>query len=213
MALSFWVSSRSTRSERVASQPASLADIFDEIEHNTLKNDSDDGVRLGALLNAVGRRSYGPLLLVIGLFAVSPITVIPGMTWLAAFLTGIVAGQMALGLPRPWLPKRALETKIPRKLLNVGLHRGRPWAERIDKVLKPRLEFLAAPPFVNLIALICIAAALVTIPLSLIPIAPILPSIAILLFGLGMTAKDGLLLLLGTSACAGAGWLVAPLIF
>ncbi|MEJ0058621.1 MAG: exopolysaccharide biosynthesis protein [Terricaulis sp.] len=200
------------REKRASAPPTNLGGMFDEIAASVNK-DAGEGVRLAIILNAVGRRAYGPLLLVIGLFAISPITVIPGMSWFAAFVTLLIAGQMAIGLKRPWLPKGLLETRIPRDALHKGLEKGRPWADRIDKLLKPRLTFLTAPPFVNVIALVVVAAALITIPLAMIPLAPLLPSAAIVLFGLGMTARDGLWLSIGLALCAGAIWLVAPLIF
>ncbi|MDX2235174.1 MAG: exopolysaccharide biosynthesis protein [Hyphomonadaceae bacterium] len=171
-----------------------------------------DAVTLRELLGAVGRRSYGPLLLVIGLFSISPATVVPGMTWLSAGLTLVVALQMALGMQRPWLPKGALDRSISRDLVVKGVNGFRPWARRIDSFLKPRLTFLAAAPFVNLIALLCAAAALITIPLGFIPFAPIAPGLVIVIFGLGMTARDGLLLLLGVAGVAGTAALSWPLI-
>jgi hypothetical protein len=86
--------------------------------------------------------------------------------------------------------------------------------ERLDGVwLRPRWTALTQPPFVNLIALLVIAAALVTIPLGLIPFAPLAPGLAIVLFGLGMTARDGLWLALGAVVFGGALWLAIPLIF
>lgn len=166
-----------------------------------------EAVTVREVLGAVGRRSYGPLLLVIGLFSISPATVVPGMTWLSALLTLVVALQMAFGLQRPWLPKGALEVTIPRDLLVKGVNGFRPWAKRIDAFLKPRLTFLAQAPFVNLIALMCVAAAVITIPLGFIPFAPIAPGLAIVLFGLGMTARDGVVLLIGSALVLGAGWI------
>jgi hypothetical protein len=74
------------------------------------------------------------------------------------------------------------------------------------------LKFLSQPPFVNLVAVMCIVAALVTFPLGLIPLAPLAPGLAVVFFGLGMVARDGLWLGLGTAAMAGALWLVKPLI-
>jgi hypothetical protein len=161
----------------------------------------------------VGRRSYGPLLLVIGLFAISPATVVPGMTWLAAALTLLIAGQMLIGMKRPWLPRKALQAQLPGDGTLQALDKVRPWAKRVDAVLKPRLTFLTQPPFVNLIALFVIAAALVTFPLGLIPFAPLAPGLAVVFFGLGMVARDGLLLTLGAAALGGAFWLASPLIF
>lgn len=174
---------------------------------------ADGGVSVGELLDAAGRRSYGPLLLVIGLFAISPATLIPGMTWLAAAVTFLIAGQMALGLKKPWLPKGLRERRVPAEKLVSGVGKAIPWARRIDKFLKPRLQFLAGPPFANLIALACIAAAIITIPLGFIPLAPAIPSLAIVIFGLGMTARDGLILALGLAISAAAAAMVWPIIF
>jgi hypothetical protein len=185
---------------------------LDEIERRARESDGDP-FTLGDIVEAVGHRSYGPLLLVIGLFAISPATVVPGMTWLSAALTLVVAGQMLLGLRRPWLPPKALKAKLPREGSLKAIDKVRPWARRVDAVLKPRLTFLTYPPFVNLIALFVIAAALITFPLGLIPLAPLAPSAAVVFFGLGMVARDGLLLTVGAAALAGAFRLAFPLIF
>lgn len=192
--------------------PQNLTDVLDEI---ATKVDGDAPTRpltLGEVLNAFGRRSYGPLLLVIGLFAISPATVVPGMTWFAAALTLLVAGQMALGLPRIWLPRQALAIELPRGGVHDGLSKSRGLAKRVDGLLRPRLTFLSHPPFANLVALLCIAAALLTFPLGLVPIAPLVPGIAIVFFALGTVARDGLWLLLGTGFVSGAIWLAGIVI-
>ncbi|GAM97510.1 exopolysaccharide synthesis, exoD [alpha proteobacterium U9-1i] len=186
-----------------------LEEIADKVDHD----DSADSLTLGEVFESVGRRSYGPLLLVIGLFAISPATVLPGMTWFAAALTLLVAGQMALGMKRIWMPQKALSACLPRQAVHNGMEKARPWARRVDAVLKPRLTFLAKPPFVNLVALFCIAAALITFPLGLIPLAPIVPGLAVVFFGLGMTAQDGLWLSLGMLVLGAAFWLAVPLVF
>lgn len=198
---------------RAASQPEGLADVFDELAHN-VNWDAERDVRLGVLLNAVGRRSYGPVLLVLGLFSISPATIVPGMTWLAAFVVLLIAGQMVFGRRRPWLPRQITNICVPRRPLFNFIEDARPRLERIDGVwLRPRLTFLNRQPFVNVIALLVAAAALVTIPLGLIPFAPLAPGFAIVLFGLGMTARDGLWLMLGAALFGAAFWLAFPLIF
>jgi hypothetical protein len=190
-----------------------LSGVLDEIASKVDHDDSADSLTLEEVFDSVGRRSYGPLLLVIGLFAISPATVVPGMTWLAALITLLVAGQMALGMKRPWLPRKALGATLPRAAMSKGLSAARPWAQKVDGVLKPRLTFLAKPPFVNVVALFCIAAALITFPLGLIPFAPLAPGLAVVFFGLGMTAHDGLWLSLGMAVLGGALWLALPMLF
>lgn len=194
-------------------EPATLNDVLDDIAQKADHDDTPESLTLGEVLESVGRRTYGPLLLVIGLVAVSPLTVLPGATWFVAALTLIVAGQMALGMRRTWLPRQALRMQLPRDGVHKGVEAFRPWARRIDALLKPRLTFLARPPFVNLVALLVIAAALITFPLGLIPFAPILPGVAVVFFGLGMTARDGLWLLLGAAVVSGAFWLAITRIF
>ena len=204
-----------TRPEDVTEEaPDSLSDVLDEVQEEVgEEHSSPPDMTLGELLNAVGRQSYGPLLLIIGLFAISPATIVPGMTWLAAALTLIVAGQMALGLQHMWLPDWALQAKAPRAMVRMGVREARDWSGRIDGLLRPRLAFLTRPPFVNLVALLCIGAALITFPLGLIPLAPLAPGLAVVFFGLGMVARDGLWLGLGAGAVGGAFWLAAPLVF
>lgn len=193
--------------------PANLEGVLDEIAEKCANDATPNTLTLGEILDSVGRRSYGPLLLVIGLFAISPATVIPGMTWFAAALTLVVAGQMALGRPTIWMPKKALETQLPRTAVVSGVDKSRGFARAVDKLLKPRLVFLSKPPFVNLIAVFCLVAALITFPLGLIPLAPLAPGLAVVFFGLGMVARDGLWLALGAAAMAGAIWLAKPLFF
>lgn len=194
-------------------EAANLSGVLDEIAQKADHDETPASLTLGEVFDSVGRRSYGPLLLVIGLFAISPATVLPGMTWFAAALTLLVAGQMALGMKRIWLPARALAASLPRAAVQAGVEKARPWARRVDSVLKPRLMFLSKPPFVNLVAVFCILAALVTFPLGLIPLAPLAPGIAVVLLGLGMTAHDGLWLGLGMAVLGGAVALAAPLVF
>jgi len=193
------------------SEPTNLSGVLDEIAARAGQGEGE--ISLDEIIDAVGRRSYGPLLLVIGLFAISPATVVPGMTWLTAALTLVVAVQMALGMRRIWLPRQALEAKVSRPAVRGGVEKSRGWARRIDAVLRPRLTFLTKPPFVNLVALLVVGAALITFPLGLIPFAPLAPGLAVVFFGLGMVARDGLWLALGAGAVAGAFWLASPIIF
>lgn len=203
----------STIPDRVAAHPDGLSDVFDELSNSVNRESETEHVRFGVLLSAVGRRSYGPLLLIIGLFAISPATILPGMTTVAAAITLLVAGQMALGLKRPWLPKFVLNLKVPRRPFLQFLDNTRPTVERIDGVwLRERWTFMTVPLFVNMVALCVIAAALITFPLSLIPFAPLAPGIAVVMFGLGMTARDGLWLCAGIVLTATAFWFAAPMI-
>lgn len=165
-------------------------------------------VTVGDLLNAVGRRSYGPVLLLLGFVAISPLTLIPGANVLVALVTLIFALQMVFGLPYPWIPSNALAFSFPRDYLVRGVAVADKYVAFVDRFLKPRLTFLTKVPFVNLVALACVGAALVTIPLSFVPLGPVVPSLAVLLFGLAITARDGFMLVLAGASLAGACYIL-----
>jgi len=167
-----------------------------------------ESVSVRDLLNAVGRRSYGPVILLLGFIALSPLSLIPGANSLVAVITLIFAVQMVFGRAFPWLPKRALDFSFPRKHLITGVAVMDKHAHTIDQLLKPRLTFLTRSPFVQMVAMACVAAALVTIPLSFVPLGPLLPSITILFFGLAITARDGFLLILAGVTLSGALYLM-----
>ncbi len=185
---------------------------------HSLCNETDgETVSIRDMMNAVGRRSYGPVLLLLGFIAISPLTLIPGANVFMAILILIFAVQIVVGRKYPWIPKKALEFNFPRKHLVSGVAAMAKHTHTIDALLKPRLTFLTRAPFVQLVALACVGAALITLPLSFIPFGPLLPSLTILLFGLALTARDGFVLLLAGAALAGAViilirvWKILPL--
>lgn len=171
---------------------------------DSLADDTGGGktVAVRDLLNAVGRRSYGPILFLLGFVAISPLTIIPGANWLVAFVVLVVSLQIVAGRSYPWVPSGALNYSFQREHLQTGIESVRKHAHTIDHLIAPRLTFLTDPPFAQLIGLICAGAAIVTFPLGLVPLGPFLPGLTVLLFGLGLTGRDGVLIVLAGGALA-----------
>ena len=168
------------------------------------ENTEGEKVSIADLLDAVGRRAHGPVLLLLGFISISPLTLVPGANWLIALITFIFAMQVVIGLKHPWLPGKVLKVSFPRKYLLSGIEKLEGHAYAVDRILKPRLTFLTKIPFINIVALACVAAAVITIPLGLVPFGPLLPGLTVLLFGLALTARDGVVLLVAMAALAGA---------
>lgn len=192
-------------------EPASAPDRedFSGLLEALVDETSGEQVSLRQLMEIAGHRSYGPVILLLGLVAVSPLTLLPGTTWAVAAVTLLFAGQIFFGRSQPWLPAKLVDAKFPRDLLEKTVRQSRKFARIADKLTSPRLVFLTEPPFVMIVALLCVLAALVTFPLGLIPLAPVLPGLSIVLLGIGMTARDGVFLLLSGLALAGSALLVA----
>lgn len=171
-----------------------LEDLMDEIRADS---GSSDEVSLAQIIQAVGTRAYGPLLLVPGLVALAPTGAVPGMSIVTGTIIVVVAIQLLFGRNEPWIPKRALEFSFSRDTLLSAMERGRPYARRIDDFLKPSFTQVTDFPATRIIAIVAIALALSMFPLALVPFAVAVPSSAIVLFALGLTARDGRLIIAG----------------
>ena len=69
--------------------------------------------------------------------------------------------------------------------------------------------FLTEAPFVMLPACAVCLTALVTFPLSLVPLGPVLPGVSLILLGAGMTARDGVWLMVSLASVGGSALLFA----
>lgn len=202
--------------QRVRPEIRNLSSLLDALQRkldDDQSNGGGDKIAIRDVLEAVGTRTYGPLLLIIGLVSISPATIIPGATWAFAVLTLLVALQLALHRRTPWMPRKALDMKVSERGMAKFIKASRSTAKAIDTLVKPRFAFLAERPWSIIVAILIVLAALITFPLGLIPVAPLLPGVAIVLFGLGLTARDGLLLTIATLIVGGAFWLVFGRLF
>lgn len=181
--------------------------LHDKVERDEANGDGKH-ISVREVLDLIGRRAYGPLLLLVGLISVSPAALIPGSTWALALLTVLIAAQLLFLRKTPWLPSAATKIKLSEPQLGRFTTMARPTANFLDTIIRPRLQFMADPPWVIGVALLVILSALITFPLGLIPLAPLAPGLAIVLFGLGLTARDGVLLLVGAAVVSGAFWLL-----
>ena len=161
-------------------------------------------VTLGELRAAAGDRSFGALL---ALLAIPNMVagLIPGLSILLGLPLILVSLQLLVGADRPWLPRRLARLEIPRADLRRIVGRVQPFLQRLERALKPRLEFLMAPWAERLIGLACLVLSLfVFLP---IPFANLLPATGVLLFGFSLLERDGLMAL----AAVGAVWISAAL--
>jgi hypothetical protein len=169
-----------------------LEALLDDIREDV---DKAGDISLEGILDAVGTRAYGPLLLIPGLLALAPTGAIPGMSVVTGTLILLIAAQLLIGRNSPWLPRRALEFSFSKDRLINAIELGKPYARRIDSVLKPSLSTLTKFPATRIVALVAMALAITMYPLALVPFAVAIPSAAIVLFALGLTARDGRLII------------------
>lgn len=186
-----------------ADEIISLTSLLSRIS-NSIKTSS---VSVDQVLRNIGPAAYGPLLVIPALIAIAPTGAIPGMSILTGAVIISVGIQILFSADRLWLPNGISSKKISREKLLSAIAIIKPYVSKVDYILKPRLTFLAQPPSIYCVAVICILLAISMFPLALLPFAVALPATAVLLFGIGLTTKDGLVILFGFLLTMFAVWL------
>lgn len=165
-----------------------------------------DRVSIGELLDSVQNRGYGPLLLIPSLISISPFGGIPGVSIVTGTVISLISIQMLLWSGHPWIPQKLEEFTIERSRFESGLKKSKPWIKWIDRWLTQRWTVLTTGPMHYVLAVLMILLSLSYYPLALIPLGVFLPGVANTLFALGITARDGLLIVFGLIVTAGAAY-------
>ncbi|MEP6886143.1 MAG: exopolysaccharide biosynthesis protein [Gammaproteobacteria bacterium] len=168
-----------------------------EILTQVARDETRSRVSVGDLALALQDRAIGALIFVFAFPNVIPLP--PGASSVLGAPLLFLTAQLALGL-RPWLPKLVADRSMDRAHFAVIVRRIAPWLARAERLLRPRLEALARPPFEHLIGAICL---LLSVVLFLpIPMGNMPPAIAICLFALAILERDGIWVLAGLGATA-----------
>ena len=181
-------------------QPRNLEQILDRLEESA---EEQDRVTIDAMMEAVGRRSFGSLILVVGLIAMSPLSGIPTLPSILGIMVVLIAGQLLIGKKRFWLPQKILGRSISREKFCKGLKAVRPATRFIDRLIRPRLCFMTRSAGNYVIALICVVIGITMPPLEILPFLATTAGAALTIFGLALIARDGLLAIIGILATGG----------
>ena len=179
-----------------------LPGLIDDLE--ALAADRDT-VTLGELLDALGARGHGPIILTLAALMMLPTGMIPFMPSIIGVLLALTAAEMIAGGRGVSVPARIARINIRGDLLKAALQRARKVCASIGRWLHPRARILVHGHLsLLLIAMILLAAAAVMIVIGAIPGLPFILCVPALLFGLGLTAGDGLVVGVGFAATLAA---------
>jgi len=170
-----------------------ITDIVDRMERET----EGDTVTIGELVRIVGRRGFGSILILASLLALLPTGAIPGMSFVTGAIMLIISVQLLFGADRVWLPGVLLRRKMKRSRLVGGFERVRRLKTFLRATVRRRVEFMLRPPFVNLVAVAGVILSLANFLIGPLPFGSFPSGVAFIVIGVGLTARDGLLVLLG----------------
>ncbi|MEA1080755.1 exopolysaccharide biosynthesis protein [Marinobacter qingdaonensis] len=186
--------------------PANLSQLLQRLRDQT---EGQDQVSIGDLLAAVGQRSFGPIVLVAGLIVVAPlIGDIPGVPTLLGLVVLLTLGQLLFRRETIWLPHKLTHRRVGRDKLMKGLDWMAKPARFVDRWSRPRLTWLVRGPGRYLMAIICMLVAAAMPAMEVVPFSANGGGLALMVFGMAMVARDGLLALLGMVLTGGTLWFV-----
>lgn len=190
----------------MAEKLTNLEQLLDRLEE---AREGQQEVSLGRLMDTIGRRSFSPLLLLIGVILVTPLSGIPGLPSTMGVAVFLLSIQMLLRRKYIWLPGWILRRSISEQKLSKSVRWMRRPARFIDRFLRHRLSVLVDGPASWPLALICLLLAITLPLLEPVPFAASSAGLALTCIGLAMIAHDGVFALIAYTTVLGVAGLVA----
>lgn len=176
-----------------------LQEMLDRINQSA---DDEGRVSLGQIVESVGDRSFGPLLLMVGVIAASPISGMPGVPTTMGIFILLIAVQLFFRRDHFWLPKWVLRRSLAKEKVHTAVRWLRPSARFIDRWLRPRMSALIQGGSTYLISFVCAVIAIVMPMMELVPFSAHGAGLALSAFGLALISRDGLLALIAFAVTA-----------
>jgi hypothetical protein len=146
------------------------------------------------LVDALGHRGFGLLLVVFALPTLIPIP-FPGIVILFDIPLIVLSAQIAAGRHLPWFPRWLGRQSVSHEHFAAVLERALPVLERAERLFHPRLSILLEGMGMQLAGFALLVIALVlAVP---IPLWNWLPALSVTTIGLALMARDGTALLVG----------------
>lgn len=190
-------------------KPRNLEGVLDDVEGAA---EDQDRVSIEAMQNVLGKRTFGPMLMIPGLIALSPLSGVPGTPTVVGMMVLLISGQFLLGQSSFWLPQWVLKRSVSRSRFDKAMKFMRPVARFVDHFIKPRLTVLVDGPAGYAIAAVCLLLAITAPMLEVIPFAITGVGAAVTAFGIALISDDGLLAFIALICCAGTSYLIVDLL-
>lgn len=151
------------------------------------------------ILLGLKHRVFGFTLLIFALPCCLPMP--PGIPTVCGIALVIIALNLIAARRRLWLPGAIANKSVSRADLRRMVARAVPYLERLEKVCKPRWAIVTDTVGKVLIGIVILALGVIMIlPIPFLGNMP--PGFAASLIAIGMTERDGLIVLLGTAVSA-----------
>ncbi|QXT39119.1 exopolysaccharide biosynthesis protein [Gymnodinialimonas ceratoperidinii] len=169
-----------------------LSNLADDVAEAAKEEDG----QVDKMVQSAGASGLLPIMTLLGLLLVSPLSGIPLFSTSMGLMIALCAAQTAMGRDKLWLPDFLRRRKVKPGRVVSAMDRVHSVAEWLEARATSRLTWLSEPP--SRLVFLCVAALYgVLMPLmEFIPFTSSFLGAAVLLTGLGLLLRDGILLLL-----------------
>ncbi|MCB2212200.1 exopolysaccharide biosynthesis protein [bacterium] len=169
-----------------------------------LENKTSDVITLGTIIQSLGTRGFGVLLFILSLPSALPVPA-PGYSTPFGLLISGLAIQMMIGRQTPVLPQWALKRSISYDAAQKIFGAGIKFLHKTEALVRPRMSWMGSRFGKAAISILVLAmAVLMILP---IPLTNTIPAAVIFMIGIGLTERDGLIIILS----AIGGWIAVAL--
>jgi hypothetical protein len=152
----------------------------------------EEHVSVASLVRSLRERSFGMIMLLLGLLAI-----LPGISILAGILLLAIGFQMTMAHKTPVLPRVIADRTFPIHRMAQLIERVSPVIRALEKIIRPRWHtpFVVTKRIVGLVVLMLAVTLFLPVPLS-----NIIPGLLIMLIAVAYLEEDGVLLSLALCA-------------
>jgi hypothetical protein len=170
-----------------------IADLLSQTVHGLPDAVSSPNPPVSELIEQLGPRSFG---IVVVLFGLPNLLPVPGLPMVCGLVIGIIAIQMLIGRDSLALPRWVGDRRVSRENLCRVIDKAEPTLRFMEKLMRPRWTILTdgrAQKAIGLMLLLLAIALMAPIPFF----GGIPPGIAVILLGLALVERDGLFVIFG----------------
>lgn len=191
-----------------SAEDRALRETTSQVLHRLTVGRPEDKVSFGDMLDVLGERSFGLLLILLALPNCIPFPGVPGVSFITGMAILYISIQLILARDEPSLPEWVSRKSFTRSQFARFIGKTAPLLRWLEKPIRPRLSALVAGPGERVIGLVALIHA-ITLALP-IPMGNLPQGIALILLALALIELDGLMAVAGYAASiAAAAWLGA----
>ena len=179
-----------------APPPARTSEVLRDLAYS-----DGERVTFGEILASLRQRAFGFAMLIFSLPSVLPMP--PGIPTVCGAALAIIALNLIAVRRKLWLPKAITGKSVARSDLRRVVDRVLPMLERLERFCRPRLQIFTEPLARVIVGVVVLVLGVIMIlPIPFIGNIP--PAVAAAVIAVGVTERDGVVVLVGVFSAVAA---------